>query len=92
MIKSFRHKGLNRFYRDGETKFLPTEQLEKIKRILSYLEAANRPDSMNMPGFRLHPLKGSHKGFYAVTVAANWRIIFRFEDGNAVDVDYLDYH
>ncbi|MBI5428454.1 MAG: type II toxin-antitoxin system RelE/ParE family toxin [Nitrospinae bacterium] len=92
MIESFRHKGLRKFYEEGETRFLPAEQLDKIKRILSYLDAAQRPEAMNLPGFRFHPMTGDHKGFYSVTVTGNWRIIFRFQDGNALDVEYLDYH
>ena len=60
--------------------------------ILARLNASGAPDDMNVPGFRLHQLKGDLAGFWAVTVRANWRIVFRFEDGHAVDVDYLDYH
>jgi len=92
MIESFRHKGLRKFYDEGETRFLPAEEVDKIRRILTYLDAAQKPESMHVPGFHFHPLKGDYKGFYAVTVRANWRIIFRFADGNALDVDYLDYH
>ena len=92
MIESFSHKGLRKFYEEGETRFLPAEQLDKIKRILSALDSAQKPVSMNLPGFRFHQLKGNYKGFYSVTVERNWRIIFKFQDGNAVDVDYLDYH
>ena len=92
MIESFRHKGLGKFYEEGETRFLPAEQLDKIKRILSALDSAQKPESMNLPGFRFHQLKGNYKGSYSVTVTGNWRIIFKFQDGNAVDVDYKDYH
>ena len=60
--------------------------------ILARLNASAGPDDMNLPGFRLHRLRGDLAGFWAVTVRANWRIVFRFEDGQAVDVDYLDYH
>jgi proteic killer suppression protein len=92
MIENIRHKGLRKFYEEGETRFLPAEQLDKIRRMLSYLDAAQRPDAMNLPGFRFHQLTGNYKGFYSVTVTGNWRIIFRFQDGQALDVNYLDYH
>jgi proteic killer suppression protein len=92
MIESFRHKGLRKLYEDGETRFLPADEVGKIKRILSYLEAAEKPQALNLPGYRFHQLKGEYRGFYSVSVTGNNRIIFRFVDGNAVDVDYLDYH
>lgn len=92
MIESFRHKGLRKLYEDGEARFLPAGEVVKIKRILSYLEAAETPQALNLPGYRFHQLKGAYRGFYSVTVTGNNRIIFRFVDGNAVDVDYLDYH
>ena len=68
------------------------EHCEKVKDILVRLNASASPEDMNLPGFRLHPLRGEYAGFWAVTVRANWRVIFRFEDGHAADVDYLDYH
>ena len=92
MIESFRHKGLRKLYEDGETRFLPADEVGKIKRILSYLESAEQPQALHLPGYRFHQLKGEYRGFYSVTVTGNDRIIFRFVDGNAVDVDYLDYH
>ena len=64
----------------------------KLLRILSTLDRSTRPTGMGIPGFRLHPLKGRMQGHYAVSVSSNWRVTFRFEDGHAVDVDYLDYH
>jgi len=69
-----------------------SEHAEKLRDILARLDAASAAADMNLPGFRLHPLKGQHRGFWAVTVRANWRVIFRFEDEDAVDVDYVDYH
>ena len=63
-----------------------------MRDILVRLNASAAPDDMDLPGFRMHPLKGAYARFWAVTVRANWRVIFRFEDGHAVDVDYLDYH
>ena len=68
------------------------EQADKLERILARLNAARTVSDMDLPGYRLHPLKGELKGLYAVTVKANWRVIFRFNDGEAEDVDYLDYH
>jgi toxin HigB-1 len=64
----------------------------RIRRVLSLLDAAAKPEDMNIPGFRFHALKGEYKEFYSVTVDANWRIIFRFYGKNACDVDYVDYH
>lgn len=92
MIKTFRHKGLRQFFKDDEGGKLPSEMLDRIRLILSTLHAAQEIEGMNLPGFNLHPLKGGLKGFLSVTVRANWRIIFRFEDGNAFDVDFIDYH
>ena len=92
MIRSFRHKGLKRFYEDDDRRKLPAEDVGKIARILARLDAAGSPDDMDAPGFRLHPLKGGLKGFWAVTVRANWRVIFRFDGADAVDVDFVDYH
>ena len=68
------------------------EHLVKLRDILARLDAARTASDMDMPGFRLHPLRGELKGFWAVTVRANWRVIFRFEDPDALDVDYVDYH
>jgi proteic killer suppression protein len=68
------------------------EHIDKITRVLAFLTRAARPEDMNLPGFRLHPLKGELAGYWSVTIRANWRIIFRFEDGDVTDVDFLDYH
>lgn len=92
MIEGFRHKALRRFFEDDDQKRLPAEMLERIRSILTLLDAAATVDDMNRPTLRLHALKSDLKGFWAVTVRANWRIIFRFEDGNAQDVDFVDYH
>jgi proteic killer suppression protein len=91
MIKTIRHKGLKRlFERDDPTGVNP-EHVGRLWDILATLHAAPTVSHMDLPGFRLHPLKGELKGFWAVTVRANWRVIFRFDDG-ATDVDYVDYH
>jgi toxin HigB-1 len=92
MIRSFRHKGLKRLYDDDDPRGVNAEHVEKVRDILVRLDAAVVIADMDMPGFKLHPLKGDRKGFWAVTVRANWRVIFRFDDGDAQDVDYIDYH
>jgi len=92
LIRSFRHKGLKRLYEDDDPRGVAAEHAMKLGDILARLEAADAVADLDMPGFRLHPLKGGWKGFWAVTVRANWRVIFRFVDGDALDVDYIDYH
>ena len=92
MIKSFQHKGLRHFFEDDDGRKLPQDMLARIALILSTLQALQEIEGMDIPTFRLHPLKGELKGFYSVTVRANWRIVFRFEDGQAFDVDFVDYH
>jgi proteic killer suppression protein len=92
MITGFRHKGLKRFYEDDDRSKLPAAMIDRIAIILAALDAATTSTAMNRPSFRLHRLKGNLKGFWAVTVRANWRIVFRFEDGKAFDVDLVDYH
>jgi len=92
MIRNFRHKGLQLFFEEDDGKKLPAEILNRIRLILSTLHAASTVEGMDVPTFRLHRLKGDMKGFFAVTVRANWRIIFRFEGGDALDVDFVDYH
>ena len=92
MIQSFKHKGLKRLHDKGDTSLIRTDLLETVREILSLLEAASSPQALNLPGYRLHPLKGDLKGFWAVTVRANWRIIFQFEAGDAYNVELTDYH
>ena len=92
MIRAIRHKGLKCLYEDDDPRGVMTEHAEKLRDILVRLDAAGTAADMDLPGFRLHALKGEWKGFWAVTVRANWRVIFRFADGDALDVDYVDYH
>jgi proteic killer suppression protein len=92
MIEHFRHKGLRRLFQQGEAKGISPDLLEKLENILFVLSRARRPEDMNLPGFRLHRLKGDLKGFWSVIVRANWRVIFRFEESDAYDVDLIDYH
>ncbi len=92
MIASFKHRGLKALY-DGRTaRRVAPEHIQKLRDILGVLDRSQRPQDVDLPGLRLHPLKGELKGHFAVMVSGNWRVTFRFEDGDVVDVDYLDYH
>ena len=92
MIKSFRHKGLEEFFQTGNKKGIQPEHAPKLGRILDKLDASITPLDMNLPGYSLNELKGNEKGIWAVSVNGNWRVTFRFEDGDAHVVDYRDYH
>jgi proteic killer suppression protein len=92
VIRSIRHKGLKRLYEDDDHRGVVSQHTERLRDILVRLEASTSIADMDLPGFRLHPVKGELRGFWAVTVRANWRVIFRFAEGDAIDVDYVDYH
>ncbi len=92
MIKTFTHKGLERFFLHGDSKGMSTKHLKRIERILDRLGACAQATDMNLPGYEFHSLKGNRKGSYAVKVSGNWRITFRFEKGHIFDVNYEDYH
>jgi len=92
IIKSFRHKGLKRLYQKGDPSLIGGNIRSVVEEILSMLDEAFNSDDLDLPGYRLHPLKGTLKGFWSMTVNANWRIIFRFEDGHVYDVQLIDYH
>ena len=92
MIIGFRHRGLQRLYERDDRRRIPPEFVDKVERILARLDVASEPRNMNLPGYRLHQLSGNMTGFWAVSVSGNWRIVFRFESGNALDVDLVDYH
>jgi len=92
MILSIRHKGLKRLHDDDDPRGVIAEHAPKLRDILARLDAATTVEDMDVPGFRLHPLKGDLKGWWAVTVRANWRVIFRVVAQKATDVDYVDYH
>ena len=92
MIASFRHRGLKQLYEADVHRGISAAHVDKIKRILARLDEATEVRNMALPGFGLHPLKGKRKGFWAVSLSGNWRIVFRFENGNAYDVDLIDYH
>lgn len=92
MIKTFRHKGLETFFRKGSKAGIQPHHAGKLRIMLTALDSAKGPDDMNAPGWRLHPLAGELAGHYSVTVNGNWRMTFSFEDEDAVLTDYLDYH
>jgi proteic killer suppression protein len=92
MIKGFKHRGLRQLFENDNPKGLNAEHVRKIRQILGVMHAAQKIAEMDISTFRLHPLTGDLKGYWSVTVRANWRIIFRFEDGKAFDVDLVDYH
>jgi proteic killer suppression protein len=92
MITSFRHVGLQDFFETGSKKGISPEHAPRLNRILGVLDAAISLEQINIPGFRLHKLSGNLNGFWAVVVSGNWRVVFRFENGEAALVDYLDYH
>ncbi len=92
MIKSFRHKGLHRFYETGSTAKIQAAHKKRLRLQLIALDTAVKIEDMDVPGFRLHPLKGDRKGLWAILVSGNWRITFEFRDGNAYVLNYEDYH
>ena len=92
MIRSFEHKGLARFFRSGNTAGIQAAHAKRFRLILGRLHAASDARDMDLPGLRLHPLTGNRIGVWSVTVSVNWRVTFRFEDGDAEIVNYEDYH
>ncbi len=92
MIRSFQHRGLERFFTRGDQRGIPTALARRIERLLDRLDASVKPDDMNLPGFRFHALRGDRRGTFAVSVSGNWRITFRWRGEDAVDVDFEDYH
>ena len=92
MILSFKHRGLKALHDGRTTRRVAPEHVQKLRDILGILDWSRRPRDVDLPGLRLHPLKGELKGHYAVTVPGSWRVTFRFEAGDVVDVDYLNYH
>jgi len=92
MIRTFKHKGLRRFFVSGDQRGIPVQFAAKLERMLDRLDAVTGPGDMDLPGYGFHALKGQRKGTYAVRVSGNWRLTFRFKDGNAENVDLEDYH
>lgn len=92
MIKTFRHKGLETFFRKGSKVGIQPHHAVKLRIMLTTLDSAKRQEDMNAPGWKLHPLTGDFAGHYSVSVNGNWRMTFTFEGADAVLVDYQDYH
>ena len=92
VIKTIRHRGLKRLYQQQDPSKLRADLVVRIADVLAHLDTAMRPQDLDVPGYRLHPLKGDMKGLWSVMVSGNWRIVFRFENGDAFDVDLMDYH
>lgn len=92
MTRTFRHKGLKEFFETGASKSVPTDMRKRIERRLDVLNAAQNANGVNVPGWNLHPLKGKRAGEWAITVTGNYRMTFRFENGDAFDLDLEDYH
>jgi toxin HigB-1 len=92
VVRTFRHRGLRRLFQDGDAGKIRADQLKRIADVLSHLDTAVRPADVDLPGYRLHPLKGDLKGYWSVSISGNWRVVFRFEDDDVFDVDLVDYH
>lgn len=92
MIESFRHKGLRTFFETGSASGIQASHVKRLRMQLAALDTAKIIDDMDIPGFRLHPLRGRMQGRWSVTVKGNWRLTFEFRDGNAYVLDYEDYH
>ena len=92
MIESFRHKGLTKFYESGSASGIQPQHARRLRMQLVALDTATIIEDMNIPGFKMHPLKGSEKGRWSIWVNGNWRVTFEFADGHAYVLDYEDYH
>jgi proteic killer suppression protein len=92
MIKTFKHKGIERFFIKSDQRGIPAQFATRIERLLDRLDTSVRAADMDLPGYRFHPLKGARAGEYAVSVSGNWRITYRFDGEDAVDVNLEDYH
>ena len=92
MVKSFKHKGLKKFYDTGSTKGVQSNHVRKLRMQLAALDTAQSVEDIDIPGYRLHQLKGSRKGLWSITVNGNWRLTFEFVDGNVHILNYEDYH
>lgn len=92
MIKSFKHKGLERYYRTGVKSGVQPKHAAKLRMQLAALDSAAEIEDLNIPGYRLHPLKGQRKGVWSITVNGSWRLTFEFCDGNVYILNYEDYH
>jgi len=92
MIKSFKHKGLEKFYESGSTRGIQANHARKLRMQLAALDTAHTIDDIDIPGYRLHQLTGDRKGIWSITVNANWRLTFEFTEGNVYVLNYEDYH
>lgn len=92
MIKSFQHKGLRKLFETGSTAGVQADHAKRLRMQLVALDTAQSIDDMDIPGFRLHPLKGELRGRWSITVSGNWRLTFEFRDANAYVLNYEDYH
>jgi proteic killer suppression protein len=92
VIRTFRHKGLERLFRKSDARGIPADRVKRILRMLDRLDVAERPADMNLPGWQFHSLKGAMKGRFACSVSGNFRLTFTFDGKDAVDVDLEDYH
>ena len=92
MIRGFRHRGLKRLFERGDGRLIRSDLEDRVEVMLAQLDVAGSPEAMRIPNYRLHALKGDLKGYWSVTVKANWRIIFRFKGEDVYDVQLVDYH
>ena len=92
MIRRICHRGLKRMYERGDASRVAPDLADRIALALADLDDASKPSDLDLPGYRLHPLKGRRKGYWSISISGNWRVIFLFEDGDAYDVDLIDYH
>ncbi|MEX2179217.1 MAG: type II toxin-antitoxin system RelE/ParE family toxin [Gemmatimonadaceae bacterium] len=92
MIRNIRHRGLKRLYERGDISGIGADIVSTVRNILAVLDVAESPMALNLPRYRLHRLKGQRRGYWAVWVTPNWRIVFTFRNGDACDVELIDYH
>ncbi len=92
VIRSLRHRGLKRFHERGDRRWLRPDLVARVSSVLSSLDVASGPSDLNLPRYRIHPLKGELEGYWSIAVSGNWRIVFRFWNGDVHDVDLVDYH
>jgi proteic killer suppression protein len=92
MIRGFRHRGLKRLYERGDPSRVRADQADRIALALADLDDARKPSDLDLPGYRLHRLKGDRNGFWSISISGNWRVVFRFDDGDVYDVELVDYH
>ena len=92
MIRNFRHKGLKRAYEKDQYSKIPPDLVKRVSNALSDLDSAQSVSDMDLPKYQLHPLKGVREGSWSIRISGNWRMVFRFKDGNAYEVDLVDYH